>query len=86
MPVEPAKLQSAKETVVKVLRGEITEKTHRALFEDDIVFFNVAIVEQNDPTWLLTQLQSAAYKKETKTTLLSNLSSLHAKAKAIIGV
>jgi hypothetical protein len=51
-------LQNAKAIILKVLSGDVTPETDRAMFQDDIVGFSVHKAQTSDIAWLLTELAS----------------------------
>jgi hypothetical protein len=72
--VDAARIAAGRELVLRVLRGEITEETHRALFDEDVVWFQVRILERHDLPWLLAQLQNTAFDRTCRELVLANLS------------
>lgn len=66
MSVDSDKLQAAKLLVGRVLRGEITPDETPELFDDDVVYIQVGIAEQQDVEWLKKELESADFEKEAK--------------------
>ncbi len=55
-----------RETVLRVLRGEVTEETHPAFFIDDIFFMNVRRLEDLDRDWLMAILRDRSYHRDPR--------------------
>lgn len=61
-----AALERAKQTILRVLSGELTERTDPAWFEDDGLFLLVRDVEAADPRWLDTVLRDRTYHRDVR--------------------
>lgn len=72
--VDAERLAAARRMVEQVLRGEVSPDTHPALFEEDVVYFNVNTVEQADVSWLMTQLGNAGFGREARLQVARNMS------------
>ena len=55
-----------KQTIVKVLRGELTEEANPAYFIDDLFFLDVRRLEQLDREWLMTILRDRTYTRDAR--------------------
>ena len=55
-----------RETIMRVVRGEVTEHTHPAFFEDDIFWMNVRRLEELDREWLMTILRDRTYHRDRR--------------------
>jgi hypothetical protein len=56
-----ASIERARETVLGVLRGDLTPDTHPGVFEDDILYFAVERLGRQDASWLETELLSSEH-------------------------
>ncbi len=48
-----------KQLVTEVLSGAVSQATHPALFDDDVVYFAVRKLEVSEAQWLQNQLSQA---------------------------
>jgi hypothetical protein len=60
-------------TLLKFLKGEISEEKNPAFFQDDIFFLLVRDMENQDYKWLAEQIKSPAFKKELRGVVVMNL-------------
>lgn len=68
------KLNDAKETVLGVLRGELSKESAPHVFEDDLLFFAVGLVEEKEADWLLQVLKQESYDKSVRRLVASSAS------------
>jgi hypothetical protein len=68
-----SELDDAKQTILRVLRGELTEKAQPALFDDDVFFLLVRDVEAKDPTWLMAMLRDRTYSRDARGLVALNM-------------
>lgn len=61
-----SELDDLKATVLRVLRGELTEEANPAFFEDDLFFLAVRRLEQLDRAWLMTRLRDRSYHRDVR--------------------
>ncbi|MBA3456015.1 MAG: hypothetical protein H0T42_23150 [Deltaproteobacteria bacterium] len=59
-------LDGLKATVMRVLRGELTEESNPAFFEDDVFFIGVRRLEQLDREWLMSNLRDRTYHRDAR--------------------
>jgi hypothetical protein len=82
---ERLRLQHARELVLDVLSGAISEESHPDLFDDDVVLFSVRLVEKRDPAWLRAQLANGAYPRAARIQVLGDTAELNRQAPEILG-
>jgi len=68
-----SELDDQKQTILRVLRGELTEKAQPAFFEDDVFFQLVRNVEQHDRAWLMTVLRDRTYSRDARGLVALNM-------------
>ena len=68
------RLAQAREMIDGVLQGKITAQTHPAVFQDDLLYLNVRLVEQGDWPWLQGRLGDKGVPRERRLEIVSNLS------------
>jgi hypothetical protein len=64
--VDPARVANARALVREVLQGRQTEASNPGLVADDVLSFQVALVEQHDPAWLQQQLQDPRFPRDVR--------------------
>lgn len=67
-------LTGARDLVAAVLRGERTPENDPALFEDDILYFQVTTLSRQDPTWLEAVLRDSTYTATARFAVLGQSS------------
>ena len=70
---ELADLAVLKATILRVLRGQLTERDEPAFFRDDIFFLGVRQVEAQDPDWLMTVLRDRTYHRDARGLVALNM-------------
>jgi hypothetical protein len=65
-PHQAARVANARALVREVLAGKQTETSNPGLVVDDVLAFQVAIVEQHDGDWLAGQLSDPRYPKNLR--------------------
>jgi hypothetical protein len=63
--------------VEQLLAGEITEESAPHIFEDDLLYLQVAALEKSDGEWLLARVMDRAVPLERRLTLVRQMSALH---------
>lgn len=64
------KLDYSREVINAFLSGEIDPESRPAIFEDDVLMFAVARLEEADPDWILGQLSNRAWPAELRAQVL----------------
>ena len=67
------RLMIARDMIIKVLEGTITYRSHRYVFDDDLLYFNVRITQEFDLEWLQAQLAGPEYDEQAKQEVLINM-------------
>jgi len=67
-------LDASKRLILDVLSGDVTEDNSPGVFEEDMLYFAVRMVEQRDAAWLRDALGRAAWRRERIDHILANLS------------
>ena len=68
------RLSHARKTIEDVLCGEITEQSHPWVFDDDLLHFNVQLLERQDWAWLQDRLADGSVPRGRRLTIASQLS------------
>lgn len=68
------RLEIAREMTTQVLKGDITYKTDHMIFDEDLLYFNVRLLEQHDPVWLQSQMAKPEYNEQSKQEVAINIS------------
>jgi len=68
----------------RVLAGVVTPDTHPWAFDEDVVQFAVARVEQDDPAWLLAQLADRGHPFDGRANVVAATHQVRAEALAIL--
>ncbi len=74
MSASPERLASARQMVEAVLDGRITEETNPAVFADDLLYFNVRILETQEGEWLFTRLGESRWPQAHRRLVADHLS------------
>jgi hypothetical protein len=80
----PERLESSRAAITAFLSGEIDSDTQRVMFEDDILLFAVAHVDEADPDWILSQLSDQAWPAELRVQILWLMRSHYSQGHAIL--
>jgi hypothetical protein len=67
------RLMIARDMIIKVLDGTITHRSDRHVFDDDLFYFNVRIIEEFDLKWLQAQLARPEYDEQARQEVLINM-------------
>jgi hypothetical protein len=67
------RLKIAREMIIKVLEKKVTYRSHPHVFDDDLLYFNVRIMEKFDPKWLQSQLARPEYDERARKEVLINM-------------
>ena len=67
------RLMIARDMIMKVLEGTITYRSHRYVFDEDLLYFNVRIIQEFDLEWLQAQLERPEYDEQAKQEVLINM-------------
>lgn len=68
-------IEKDKESILDVLEGKITSDNDPGFFDDDLLYFAVQNIEENDKVWLLNHLRNPEYNKKFKESIVVNMSS-----------
>ena len=67
------RLTTARDMIIKVLEGIITYRSDRHVFDDDLLYFNVRIIEEFDLKWLHSQLARPEYDEQARQEVIINM-------------
>jgi hypothetical protein len=67
-------IERAKTLILRVLAGTVTPETDPAVFDDDLLYFGVAVVEQNDPDWIYGACANELYTIQARERCIACLS------------
>lgn len=68
------RLMIARDMIIKVLEGTITyNRSDRYVFDEDLLYFNVRIIEEFDLEWLQSQLARPEYDEQARQEVLINM-------------
>lgn len=76
--MDKARSAAARKMVEEILQGRISPKTHPRLFDDDVVYINVGILEQLEPDWLLQELANSKHALQQRQEIARNMSGARA--------
>lgn len=74
MTVPQARLDAAKKLVDDVLAGRVTPATDPAVFDDDLLYIQVGMLEQLDADWLKGRLTDPAVAADARDRVVRCLS------------
>jgi hypothetical protein len=67
------RLEIAREMIIKVLKGDITYETDRMVFDEDLLYLNVRLLEQHDFEWLQLELAKPEHNEQAKREVTINM-------------
>jgi len=67
------RLMIARDMIIKVLEATTTYKSDQHIFDDDLLYFNVRIIEEFDFKWLQSQLARPEYDEQARQEVLINM-------------
>jgi hypothetical protein len=74
MSASAERLACARQMVDGVLEGRITQESDPAVFSDDLLYFNVRILESQEGDWLFARLAETRFAAQHRRLVADHLS------------